>query len=169
MLRIDTIFRMLLLTAFVYFAFVASAQTLPPGKAKEIVQQQCGGCHALKVVTTKRATKEQWAVVVDQMVGRGADVPDDEIETLVDYLAKSFGPTKAPSAIGNHHARNHLVNINKATATELAGTLGLSTKEASAIVAYRKQNGDFKAWRDLMNVPGVDTREIETVKDRLTF
>jgi competence ComEA-like helix-hairpin-helix protein len=169
MFRIHTLLRVTASIAFIGLAIAANAQTLPPGKSKEIVKQQCGGCHALKVVTTKRASRGQWAVLVDQMVGRGADVPDDQIETLVDYLAKNFGPTKAPSAAGNNHAPKHLVNVNKATANELAGTLGLSPNDAAAIVAYRKQNGDFKALPDLMNVPGVETKKIETNKGRLTF
>ena len=70
-----------------------------PGKGKAIVQRDCAGCHALKVITSKRATKEQWSTLVDQMVSRGADVPDEEIETVVDYLAKNFGTDqKHPAA-----------------------------------------------------------------------
>ncbi len=169
MFHIHRLLRVSISSALICFAIAANTQTLPPGESKEIVQQQCGGCHALKVVTTKRATRAQWAVLVDQMVGRGADVPDDQIDNLVDYLAKNFGPNKAPSTTGNDHAPKDMVNVNKATAAELAGSLGLSTKDAAAIVAYRKQNGDFKGLPDLTNVPDIETKKIETNKDRLTF
>jgi mono/diheme cytochrome c family protein len=83
---------MILIYAILLFA--ANARSLPAGKGKAIVQQECVGCHALKVVTAKRASKEQWSTVVNQMVTRGAEVPDEDIETVVEYLAKNFGPTK---------------------------------------------------------------------------
>ena len=91
----------MVLTTLVYLALAANVPSLPPGKGKAIVQRDCVGCHALKVVTSKRATREQWSALVDQMVSRGADVPDEEIETVVDYLNKNFGTKKAPTAKGS--------------------------------------------------------------------
>ncbi len=85
-------------TTLVYLAFAANVPSLPPGKGKAIVQRDCAGCHALKVITSKRASREQWSALVDQMVSRGADVPDEEIETVVEYLAKNFGTTKKQPA-----------------------------------------------------------------------
>jgi mono/diheme cytochrome c family protein len=71
-----------------FFAFFKS--DLPPGEGKAIVERACIGCHALKVVSSKRATKKEWASVVDQMISRGAEVDDDEVETLIKYLSKNF-------------------------------------------------------------------------------
>ena len=65
-----------------YLVASAAVHPLPPGKGKAIVQRTCSHCHALKVVTSKRATKDQWSALVDQMVSRGADLSDDEIDTL---------------------------------------------------------------------------------------
>jgi polyhydroxyalkanoate synthesis regulator phasin len=45
-------------------------------------------------VTTKRASKEQWSTIIDQMLSKGADLNDDEVEIVVDYLSKNFGATK---------------------------------------------------------------------------
>ena len=159
----------MVLTTFVYLALAANAPSLPPGKGKAIVQRDCAGCHALKVVTSKRASKQQWSALVDQMVSRGADVPDEEIETVVEYLAKNFSATKAPPATSENHHKNQPVNVNKATAAQLAGALGLSSTESAAIVSYRKQNGNFKEWHDLTKVPGVKAEEIERCKDRLAY
>jgi mono/diheme cytochrome c family protein len=83
----------MLLTGFIYLVLAANEQGLPAGKGQEIVQQNCAGCHVLKVVTSKKASKQQWSTLVDQMISRGAEVPDEEIETVVDYLAKNFGAT----------------------------------------------------------------------------
>jgi hypothetical protein len=96
----------MVLTTFLYLAFAANAHSLPPGKGKTIVQRECVGCHVLKVVTSKRASKEQWSALVDQMISRGADVPDEEIETVVDYLTRNFGPTQGLPGTGKNHGQN---------------------------------------------------------------
>ncbi len=83
----------MLLSPVLYFAFFAGARpALPPGRGREIVERTCKNCHALKVVTAKRASEEQWKVVLDQMISRGAEVEDEEFDTLLSYLAKNFGP-----------------------------------------------------------------------------
>jgi competence ComEA-like helix-hairpin-helix protein len=158
------------LTTVIFLAFAANETALPPGKGQEIVQHQCVGCHALKVVTSKRASKEQWSALVDQMVSRGADIPDEDIETVVRYLSENFGaPHETAASEKNDDQQSKPINVNEATATELAESLGLSSKDAAAIVEYRGQNGKFKELRDLTNVPGVDTKKIESNKDRLAF
>jgi competence ComEA-like helix-hairpin-helix protein len=156
----------MVLTTFILF--FAASTTLPAGKGKDVVQQHCVGCHALKVVTSKRATKEQWSSLVDQMVSRGAEVDDDDIESVVEYLAANFGPLKSGPANAKSLSRKP-VNVNTATAGQLTTALGISAKESAAIVTYRKQNGSFKEWTELTKVPGVDPKQIENHKDRLTF
>src|SRR5271165_2145226 len=107
---------MFLTTIFLLAASV-HATTLPPGKGKAIIQRTCISCHALKVVTAKRASKEQWSALVDQMMSRGADLEDDEVEIVVDYLARKFGTTKAPAGIKNNHSQTAPVIGNNAKAT----------------------------------------------------
>jgi competence protein ComEA len=159
---------MLLLTTL-FFAVSPTSPALPPGEGKPIVERMCGSCHALKVVTSKRASPEQWSQVVDQMVSRGAEGTDEEIETVVDYLSKNFGLDSPPPAAEKEPAAAQSVNVNQAAAAELSADLGLSADESAAIVAYREQNGKFKEWRDLTKVPGVDASKIEKNKDRLVF
>jgi cytochrome c5 len=89
---------MLLETLLLLFATTPQATALPPGKGKAIVERTCVSCHAIKVVTTKKASKEQWATIVDQMLSKGADLNDDEVEIVVDYLSTNFPATKAPDA-----------------------------------------------------------------------
>jgi competence protein ComEA len=153
--------------SIIALAALGHAQNLPPGEGQEIVQHQCGGCHALKVVTSKRASRQQWSTLVDQMVSRGADVADDDIETVVQYLAKNFGP--APDGAPTKGSERTTINVNKAAPKELETTLELSPKEAEAIVHCRTQNGEFKSWQDLNKVPGIDVKKIESNKDRITF
>lgn len=157
---------MLLLTT-ILLAASTSSSALPPGDGKPIVERMCSSCHALKVVTSKRASPEQWAQIVDQMVSRGAEGTDEEIETVVDYLSKNFGLDSPPPATEKSSSQS--VRVNEATAAEISSALGLTSAEAAAIVSYREQNGKFKEWRDLTKVPGVDPGKIEANKDRLIF
>jgi competence ComEA-like helix-hairpin-helix protein len=158
-------------TSVLYLAFVLASgeNTLPPGEGQAIVQQKCAGCHALKVVTGKRAPRQQWSTIVDQMITRGADVSDDEIDTLLDYLAKNFGSATGQTGAEKGHDRTGQVNVNTASAPELAAALDLTVAESTSIVSYRERNGNFKEWRDLTKVPGIDAKKIESNKDRLVF
>jgi competence ComEA-like helix-hairpin-helix protein len=108
-------------------------------------------------------------MLVDQMVVRGAEGTDKEVESVVNYLAKNFGPTTGAPSAAKSHDRNHAVNVNQATSAELSSSLGLSPEEAASIVAYRQQNGKFKEWRDLTKIPGIQASKIENKKDHLLF
>jgi hypothetical protein len=74
-----------------------TADPLPDGLGKPIVQRMCTGCHNIRVVTAKRATHDQWETIVQQMVSRGADGTDDEIAIVIDYLARNFPPSPKPT------------------------------------------------------------------------
>ncbi len=88
-----------------YLAAQANAQTqikspiaeppLPDGPGKEIVLRSCVKCHNLKIVTTKRASEDEWAASVNNMVNRGAELSDEEVDTVIDYLSKNFKPVKS--------------------------------------------------------------------------
>lgn len=158
------------LICFAILGAAALAQDLPPGDGRDIVKEQCGSCHALKVVTAKKATKEEWSHVVDQMISRGAEIEDEDFETVVRYLSKNFGPAAASStATEESPAKNGPVQVNTATAPELAAALDIPESQSASIVAYRQQNGNFKDWHDLEKVPGIDEKKIESNKDRLVF
>lgn len=158
----------MIFAAVIYLA-VSGGASLPPGRGKVIVQRTCGGCHAMRVVTSKRATHTQWSALVNQMVSRGADLEDDEIDVVVDYLSKNF-PVGKPSGTGVHSSTpKRLINVNTATAAQLAAALDLSAEESEAIVTYRKRNGNFKRWNDIAKVPGVDAAKIESDKARLQY
>ena len=71
---------------------LAQAQDLPAGKGKALLEKICADCHGLDIIVAQRATKDGWASIVDSMVGRGASGTKEELDTIVDYLAKNFGP-----------------------------------------------------------------------------
>jgi mono/diheme cytochrome c family protein len=71
---------------------ISQAQDLPDGKGKDLLQQICTDCHGLDVITSQKATKDGWASIVDSMVSRGANGTKEQLDTIIDYLAKNFGP-----------------------------------------------------------------------------
>ncbi|MDX6457120.1 MAG: hypothetical protein QOE55_817 [Acidobacteriaceae bacterium] len=67
-----------------------SPATLPEGAGRPIVQRSCTTCHNIRVVTSKKGARSYWSKTVDDMVNRGAELTDEEIGTVVDYLSSSF-------------------------------------------------------------------------------
>jgi len=134
---------------------VSSAQDLPAGKGKDLVENTCGSCHGLDVVVAQHATKDGWASIVDYMVSRGASGTPAEIQTIVEYLAKNFPAAKT--------------NVNKASSADLQSQLELTAKDADTIVKYRTDHGDFKDWDSLAKVPGIDTAKLTAKKDSIGF
>jgi len=62
------------------------------------------------------------------------------------------------------------VDINKANATQISDCLvGVGTKTADAIVAYRTQNGPFKDVKDLAKVKGVGEKRAEKLGPHVTL
>lgn len=81
---------------FAAVLMILSAQeTLPEGEGRELVEAQCGSCHGLEAVTAQRADKNTWGGIVEYMLSRGMIATDEEIETMINYLAASFPPDPA--------------------------------------------------------------------------
>jgi competence ComEA-like helix-hairpin-helix protein len=203
----------LTITTLLSHAATPEDQSLPDGAGKAIVQRMCVGCHSLKVVTSKRATHDQWNDTVQLMVSRGADGSDEDIESVINYLSTHFGLSDTKTGPSTSSARsssdqtvspaspatsasseppaskeektdpatpsaapapaspdaNATINVNTANAQELEKSLGLTEKEAQAVVQYREQNGKFKYWQTVATIPGVPVGKIENNRKRITF
>jgi competence protein ComEA len=61
-------------------------------------------------------------------------------------------------------ATSEKVNLNKATAKELAKVKGITMVKARAIVAHRKKHGDFKSVNELKQVKGFKKMSDDTLK-----
>lgn len=60
-----------------------------------------------------------------------------------------------------------LVNINKATQTELETLNGIGPSLALKIIEYREQNGKFKSIDDIKNVTGIGDTKFNNIKDQI--
>ena len=141
--------------ALPWIAAIAPAvgQELPDAKGKDALQRVCTGCHEMAAVTGSRRTKIGWQQNVDDMISRGAQGSDADIEAVVEYLTANFGK----------------INVNTATAGELASFLGLSDAEAKAIVSYREQNGKYKDFDQLLKTPGVAGEKLQHKRPQIAF
>ncbi len=61
-----------------------------------------------------------------------------------------------------------LVNINTASATELATAKGIGEAKAKAIIDYRDKNGPFKSVDDLRHVKGIGDQLLEKLRSQVT-
>ena len=68
---------------------------LPDGDGKAIATQNCQACHKLTNLTKAHKSLDDWKDTVQTMIDRGANVQPDQVDTLVQYLAKNFGPKDA--------------------------------------------------------------------------
>ena len=59
------------------------------------------------------------------------------------------------------------VNINTASAEELTQLKGIGPSHAAKIVAYREQNGPFKAAEEVIKVPGIGQKTFENNKEQI--
>ncbi len=97
---------------------------------------------AAEPTTTKDATKQPKATVTQPAAKTTADAQ--------------------PAADA---AQADKVNLNKATAKELAKVQGLNASKARAIVSYRKKHGDFKSVEELKDVKGFKKMDEKTMQD----
>ncbi len=135
------------------------ADDLPDGKGKELILRACIGCHKADEIAAYRFTRDEYHSIVYRMGDRGAQATKAELDVIADYLFENFPKVEDATKI----------NVNKATAQQIAMGLGLTNEEAEAVVKYRERHGDFHAWGDLLTIYGVDGKKIAAAKDKISF
>ena len=138
------------------FAF-AGAQQASAGPADdpaaELFTQMCVRCHDGARITALRRTKAEWEDVLTKMIEKGATGSEDDFLAVFGFLRRHYGK----------------VYINAAAPDEITTSLGLSAKDADAILAYRKANGPFADVEAVKKVPDIDVKTLEAHKDALVF
>ena len=73
-------------------------------------------------------------------------------------------PQRKSSPSSAKPAAGEVVNLNTATATQIATLPGIGDKAAKLIVEYREKNGGFKKVEELMNVKGIGEKSFLKLK-----
>jgi competence protein ComEA len=139
-------------------AATLGGEILPDAPGKAETEKLCTQCHDLAKSVSLRQDRNGWGDTLTKMIGLGMKGTDQEMRTVLEYLEAHFAPEALPP-----------INLNNARAIELESRLSLKRSEASAILKYRQEHGDFKSIEDLKSVPGIDFAKIESKKDQLVF
>jgi competence protein ComEA len=60
-----------------------------------------------------------------------------------------------------------VVSVNRATVADLTSLPGIGRSRAEAIVEYRRRNGAFRRVEDLAKVPGIGSKTVEGLRNRV--
>ena len=121
--------------------------------ANELFVAMCNRCHDAARITALRRTKTEWEEVINKMIERGATGSEEDFQTVFGFLRRHYGK----------------VYINSANSDEITTSLGLSRKDADAVLAYRKANGNFSDFDAVKKVPDIDVKVLEEHKDAVAF
>lgn len=80
------------LTAIFTFVGSVKGQDLPAGREKETVETTCTVCHTTDRILASARSRQEWQDLVHRMIGHGAELPDNKVDTVVAYLAQNFPP-----------------------------------------------------------------------------
>lgn len=87
-------------------------------------------------------------------------------DEMVIFVASNQA-TSTESDEGNALA-GEKVSINRASASEMETLNGIGPSKAANIIKYREENGPFSSVEDLVNVPGIGEKTLESLKERIT-
>jgi competence ComEA-like helix-hairpin-helix protein len=144
------------------FALGLHAQSLPDGPGKDFILSQCTACHQPDQFTKYHHTPDEWQAIVTRMGGRIPGAAKKDLDAVTHYFITNYPKVDKPEDAGK-------VNMNKATAQEIASRLNLTAEEAEAIVHHRETHGEFEEWKDMLIIYGVNGKKIRDRQDQMTF
>ncbi|KGK13081.1 transporter [Vibrio navarrensis] len=87
------------------------------------------------------------------------------LSCLFSFMANA---NEAPAKVDKHEGIEITVNINSASAEEIAALLkGIGIKKAQQIVADREANGPFQSAEDLARVKGIGPSTVAKNQERI--
>jgi len=138
-----------------------AAQTQPSSsndddKGKALVQSKCTKCHGLEEVEAANLDRASWKDTIEFMRTKGADLKDDEVNVIVNYLVKTYSSSSSgdeatkklvEGTCGSCHGMDIVASAQK-TKDEWAGVVremiayGASVKEdqISDVADYLSKN-----------------------------
>jgi competence protein ComEA len=145
--------------AVLWFIAAAGAQKPETSQSKtssasdtEVFERVCSVCHPTAMIDGYRSEPD-WRETVDKMIDIGAEGTDDDFQRVLRYLARNW--TR--------------IDINTASAAQIAAVLGIKESVATAVVKYRTEHGPFAALADLKKVSGLEQIKPEDYKNKLVI
>ena len=69
-----------------------SSQIVATARSEAVYKRACLTCHENDIVESQRLSRAGWVRSIDKMIRWGANIPADEKEGLIDYLAARYRP-----------------------------------------------------------------------------
>ena len=92
-----TLFSLMTVTLLCSVLPAQGQDALPEGNGKNIVQSACAECHSLDLITRGGHDRDEWQVVLDQMMADGAKVTKAQAQgDAIIELAKRIQRTNDP-------------------------------------------------------------------------
>jgi hypothetical protein len=91
---VATDMKKIVLLACVLWADTGQADPFKPGPVHDLVAKVCTHCHVAAQVTAQHKSTAEWNKTVNQMINNGAQLRDEDVDKVVAYLAKNYGPIK---------------------------------------------------------------------------
>jgi len=82
-----------------------------------------------------------------------------------EYISNGSGDNVIERDKEESKGENVLININKATQTELETLPGIGPSTALKIIKYREENGNYSSIEDIKNVSGIGDSKFNNIKD----
>ena len=125
------------------------------GMAEVAITEACASaCHGFDVIFGgPRRMPLEWDTVIEDMVGQGAMVSDEQMSIIKRYLKWAWGS----------------LWINRATSDDLVAVLAIPIEDAEAIIGWREANGPFDDIPSLKAVPGIDADAIDAQAGAILF
>lgn len=65
---------------------------LPDGPGRDIMLNVCTQCHTLERIRLRAMSRTEWEEVLLHMLNEGAQLTDEELPVILNYLARNFRP-----------------------------------------------------------------------------
>ena len=135
-------------------ASLSNAAVLPEGAGKAETVKLCGRCHSLDQAVSLRQGQADWAETISKMVNLGAQGSEDDLNTVLNYLVKFYGPVSdpaAPAAGASAEARPANITPSVSGSPSTVESASRSAKAANAKIASLPAAGaaidPAKEWR----------------------
>jgi len=90
---------MRLFIAVWFSLLVVRAAVLPDGPGKAETVKLCGKCHSLDQAVSLRQGQHEWTETITKMVNLGAQGSEDDLNAILPYLVKFYGPANGAGAV----------------------------------------------------------------------
>lgn len=160
---------------------ITSDETKNKEDSKQIVVHIAGEVNKPGIVKLKEGERIEDAIEKAGGLTENAEIKNVNLAYILEDGVKIIIPKKDEDAVENiiseesgkniileeisNSEKFNLININKATQSELEKLSGVGASLASKIIDYRNKNGKFSSIEDIKNVAGIGDSKYSAIKD----